>query len=322
MRLSSYLIDINLKNRPGKTLLMHGYTGAMDIIDNSLLESLKQADATGDFSGIDNSILELLVKRNYLTEKTKEEEIEYVCRVAKILAKRNKLLNPAMFTIIVTYDCNFSCPYCFERKIIKKNMPLRSWTMDQETVDKVFTAILAIAPNEKQRNKTILLFGGEPLLKNNYDIVKYIILKGREGGYGFDAITNGFDLDCYSEFLGNDIKSVQVTIDGTRDTHDIRRPFGKNGKSFDKIISNIKIGLDKGVYVSARINVDADNIEEVGKLDAFFEHEKLYEYNIFRLMLILYQVMSILAPTHIFYITKVAIQEKTFLNCLNNHPGE
>lgn len=281
MRQSSYLIDINLKNRPGKTLLMHGYTGAMDIVDSSLLESLKQADATRDFSSIDKSILERLVKRGYVTDKTEDEEVEYVGRMARVLAKRNQLLYPKKFTIVVTYDCNFNCPYCFEKKIVKESMPHGSWTMAPEMVDKFYAAMLEIEPNEKRRNKTISLFGGEPLLKKNRGIVEYIISKGSQLGCHFTATSNGYDLDYYGDFLGKEIKGIQVTLDGTCEIHDNRRPYGQTGKTFDKIISNIRLALDKGAAISVRINVDADNMNEVEKLDAFFNDSGLYKFKNF-----------------------------------------
>ena len=53
----------------------------------------------------------------------------------------------------------------------------------------------------KLRNRTITLFGGEPLLRENKDIVAYILQKGKEYGYTFTAISNGYDLDAYEDWL-------------------------------------------------------------------------------------------------------------------------
>lgn len=46
-------------------------------------------------------------------------------------------------------------------------------------------------------NNVITLYGGEPLLAENKDIVTYIVEEGVKRGYKFEAITNGYDLDCF-----------------------------------------------------------------------------------------------------------------------------
>lgn len=53
-------------------------------------------------------------------------------------------------------------------------------TISKEFVDKFFEAIPLIEPNEKLRNKSISLFGGEPLLKENKDIVEYIVYEQKK----------------------------------------------------------------------------------------------------------------------------------------------
>lgn len=38
LRTSSYLIPVKLESEPGKYMLIHGYTGAIDIVTESLLK--------------------------------------------------------------------------------------------------------------------------------------------------------------------------------------------------------------------------------------------------------------------------------------------
>lgn len=143
-------------------------------------------------------------------------------------------------------------------------------------MDKFFETIQIIEPNDKLQNKTISLFGGEPLLKENRAVIRYIIEKGK--GYSFIATSNGYDLDAYEDLLGKDfIKGVQVTIDGTKEVHDSRRMHSIHVESFDKIIENIKLALSKDVAIRVRINVDADNVDELEKIDGFFKKEHLYD---------------------------------------------
>ena len=71
-------------------------------------------------------------------------------------------------------------------------------------IDNAFKTISQIESKNELHEKTINLFGGEPLLKENKERIKYIINKGKKFGFNFSAITNGYDLDCYADLLAED----------------------------------------------------------------------------------------------------------------------
>lgn len=138
---------------------------------------------------------------------------------------------------------------------------------------------------EKQtfsHSKTISLFGGEPLLKENREIVEYIIKTGVKTGYRFIATTNGYDLDSYQDLLGKGLlESIQITLDGSREIHDKRRTHIITVKSFDKIITNVRMALNRGVFVTVRVNIDADNVDEIIKLNDYFTEQRLFTFKNF-----------------------------------------
>lgn len=68
----------------------------------------------------------------------------------------------------------------------------------------MYDALMLIEPNRQLHNDVITLFGGEPLLRANKGLVGELINKGCEQGYKFTATTNGYDLDQYAEFLGEE----------------------------------------------------------------------------------------------------------------------
>ncbi len=278
-RMSSYTIAVKLDNEPDEMFLIHGYTGAIDLIATSIVLFLEEHE-TFEKSAIpcSEATQQALEKRGYITQKTAEEEYTYVHHMAEVLFKKENLLNNS-FTFAVTYDCNFRCPYCFEKGIQKEKT-----TFTKEMTDKAYQAIMQIAPNEKLRSKTISLYGGEPLLRENKGAVSYIVQKGKELGFKFFAVTNGYDLDFYEDLLSPDkISGVQITIDGLPERHNSRRIHYQGYPTFDKIVDNIGLALRKEVNVVIRINTDRDNIEDLKELQVLFDKLGYTESRLFRM---------------------------------------
>jgi uncharacterized protein len=215
-RFSSYTISVDLENTDNKVMLVHGYTGAIDISNKTIVSFLKSnkffSKENAPFS--DNT-WDRLLSRGYITTKTKEEELAYVARMANTYHRHNKLFSN--FVFIPSYNCNFRCPYCVETKISKMGEQWSKRTFTKEMVDKAFKAIDEVAPYIQFNLKEILFYGGEPLLKENRDIIKYMVEKGHSSGYKFKAITNGYDLKHFKELLSeNLIYTLQITVDGTK----------------------------------------------------------------------------------------------------------
>lgn len=268
LRLSDYTIPIALEAEPGKTLLVHGYTGAIDVVDSGLWQSLKNFPNGNNLSSEE---IELLGKRGYLTSKTTEEERAYVAKFAEKLHE-SRLKLQKNFGFVVTYDCNFRCPYCFENAISKHGTAWSKQSMTPELVDRAFEAMLEIEPRKELHKKSILLYGGEPLLRENHDIVKYIVEKGVENGYRFSVITNGYDLDYYEDLLTTEnFIDFQVSIDGWREYHNRRKYHFKEGGSFDKVMSNIGLLLKHDIPVSVRVNTERGNFKDIDRLTEYFK---------------------------------------------------
>ena len=280
LRASSYIIPVKLESEEGKYMLIHGYTGAMDIVSEDMVLKLINATKVHDNLFSDKT-LKILQSRGYITERTEEEEVEYVGRIAKALHREACALYKN-FTLIVTYNCNFRCPYCFEVRD-KKNGACQL-VMTREMVDKAYKAMDLIEPRTQLHRKTIELYGGEPLLKQNKDIVEYIVNVGSKKGYRFRAITNGYDLDCFLDLLSPElIGGIQVTIDGTKEHHDLRRVHYKGKNTFDKIVSNIGKALERSIKVVVRVNNDANNVTDFAQLRKYFEEIGFFSFSSFRM---------------------------------------
>jgi uncharacterized protein len=144
--------------------------------------------------------------------------------------------------------------------------------------DKAFDAILKIEENRNHHSSKIILYGGEPLLAQNKGIIEYIVNKGKDLGYHFMAVTNAYDLDMFRYLLGKDrISSLQITIDGMKEIHDQRRMHFQTRASFEKIITNIGIALEYDVTIAIRVNTNADNFDELSRIDQLFKELGYYK---------------------------------------------
>lgn len=271
-RTSSYLIPVRLENNPDKYVIIQGYTGAFDVISSQIHSFLRATpNFTEESFPFSENTFKQLKQRGYITSYTKEKESEFAHKLAHLLHEKDKKLSKC-FMFLVSYDCNFRCPYCFENCISQNGHQWSKKMFSTQMVDKAYEAMLQIEKEKKLHIKNIMLYGGEPLLFENKDIVTYIVEQGIERGYRFSAVTNGYDLDHFTELLSPEkIHFLQITIDGTKELHNQRRFHYQKGNSFDVIMNNIDLALQKGVEVNVRINADKKILECIDDLLAEFE---------------------------------------------------
>lgn len=270
LRKSSYIISTRLHD--GKTMWIHGYTGAIDIVSARLADYLDAHDAfVPEVFPFGEEVFARLAKRGYLTAKTKEEEQAHVAHMAGLLHEAHKRMYKN-FGFVVTYNCNFRCPYCFENGISGNGQAWSGQVFTRKMVDRAYAAMREIEPRRELHRDALLLYGGEPLLKENKDIVSYVVEKGAAEGYMFYAVTNGYDLPHYADLLAPErIGRLQITLDGYRDSHNARRRHCEGVETFDRIMENIGLALSKDVKVSVRINTDANNFDDVERLRELFQ---------------------------------------------------
>ncbi|MEN2774754.1 radical SAM protein [Acetivibrio clariflavus] len=273
MRVSDYNIYIPIGNDTKEYLMVHGYSGAVDVVPEHIAKLIMNAANNQEsLLEIPEDICEVMKKRGYLTEKSHDDEKEFFSRVAQ--AMHNYAKRYMGLTVVPSYDCNFRCRYCFEKGNFSKGNKLLEKTMDSDLVDEIFEAAKVSENVGRKVEKSITLFGGEPLRKENFEIIKYIVNKSIENGYKIGAITNGYDLDYYEELLSKDkISELQITLDGIGKFHDKKR-YRINGKpTFDKIVDNIDNLLDSGIKISVRSNIDGDNLHQIGELIKFYNEK-------------------------------------------------
>lgn len=189
----------------------------------------------------------------------------------KILFNKTKYQDRRFIMVISpTLDCNFKCPYCFEKR--------RKTYISDEVVDNITNFVKAISKEVK--NLQVGWFGGEPLMM--FDKIKSMtetfkdICDSEGCNYCTTITTNGYLLndERIKELKKFNIKRIQITLDGPKNIHNKKRPLADGSGSFDRIVENINKLLDNNINLVLRINVDENNAPYIHELFDIIPLEK------------------------------------------------
>ena len=268
-RASSYNIYLYEKQ---KCYILHGTTGALSCFEKDKIDVIKSCEMTyGDYLKIfDREVFNNMLKRGFVTAKTEVEEMEQHRSISMLLDKGKKFYS---VVIVVTHDCNFRCPYCFENGSVSCSSESRKKAITPKEVDRIFKCIEK-ALSEGKEIKNVTLFGGEPLLKENVEIVDYIAHKAQKYNIEISAVTNGYDLDSYFYLIENKLIShLEMTLDGIKDVNNVRRVHKDRFDTFEKITKNIDYILKN---THARIdlisNLDDMSASKIEPLIEFYKN--------------------------------------------------
>ena len=164
--------------------------------------------------------------------------------------------NSLSLTIAPTKACNFNCPYCYEKNRINKIMSREVQNGIIDFVKNKYSTIDTLS---------IVWYGGEPLLEIN--IIKYISseLQKLVKNYSAYMVTNGYYLDkLIDSIVELKITGLQITLDGTKDTHNQTRHLKNRKGTFDKILANIDalIAKQHNINISIRMNLYKANADQ------------------------------------------------------------
>ena len=163
------------------------------------------------------------------------------------------------FVFCPTLECNCRCIYCYENPLEKRD--------GKATLGQLYGYCKFVedhAHKHPDHMITCELFGGEPLMKENRNLIeKYFDwLKSRK--LSTAITTNGMDIMEYIDILltkKRHIYLVNVTIDGPETIHNKRRPSLNNNNAFQIIENAVDTLKYLRIPVSVSINLDAENVD-------------------------------------------------------------
>ncbi len=170
-------------------------------------------------------------------------------------------------TFIVTKDCQLACKYCY---LVGKNARERmTWEVAKKAIDYIFDH------EEDFKEESVIwdFIGGEPFLEVELidKICDYIKLEMYRrdhhwfDSYRFSLTTNGINYhdEKVQKFIrkNRDHLSIGITIDGTREKHDINRVYKNSGKgSYDDVVKNIPLWMSQFPFESTKVTISSADI--------------------------------------------------------------
>ncbi len=256
--MKSSIYNIYKKGKNGYVLL-NTFASSVVYIDDETKHFLEENP-----DRIPEDILKMLFENGFVVEDSCDEK--------KVLAyhidrdKYNVLPRDLDYTVVMTYACNLSCPYCCQ-----------GLNKDTETLDTKRTDIL-LKNIEKNLNKKdfkalgISLYGGEPLLAY-HQCVKLMegafrICDEQNKGFRGDIVTNGvlINEDVIENLLKPYCGKVQITMDGGREIHDRRKRRKDGGGTYDTLLDVLELLRDAKIKTNLRLNIDKENADSFTEL--------------------------------------------------------
>lgn len=253
MYLSKYTLIVPFPGKKYPFAILNSLSGSFDLATQQEANEISLFKAEG--KELSKELADYLLERGYAYITSKEEDKLF--REKKVQFNAVVENDPTQILFALTYNCNLSCTYCFQ-----KDMENKGELATFEIVDRLFDAVKKILPYELTP-PFITLFGGEPLINTpkQRELLEYIIEKANTEKYGIAVVTNGYNLKEYVPLLKKAyIREIQVTIDGTREHHDARRFKGDGSGTYQKIMEAIAVALENQLPINFRVVVDKENM--------------------------------------------------------------
>lgn len=220
---------------------------------------------------------DMLIDKWFLVPKAFDERkhTDSVRQIARMIAPRK--LEKTNFMILTTTDCNARCSYCYEKGI-------RRITMSAETAHDIGKYIVKSCGEKPVK---LHWFGGEPLL--NRPVIDSICRILRENGVQYSSLmtSNGYYLDAETARAAREdwhIGTIQIPVDGTESVYNRAKAYiNRDGSAYQRVLQNIEGALDTGLTIAIRLNMDANNADDLSHLldeiaERFGKRENLYAH--------------------------------------------
>jgi uncharacterized protein len=259
----------------GKIIGYNAYKNDFTILDPELYDLFQAAERENinELEEVHPDFYAHLKEKGFIIS-TNTNEIEQV----KALVHQIDQENNSVFHVVInpTMNCNFKCWYCYETHI-------KDSKMGELEITKVLNFLTRVLNQQELKQLSLSWFGGEPLLYFNKTVLPIlekvsVLCKEKNIKLHSDFTTNGLliNQDLLDKCINFGVKHMQITLDGHRERHNKVRYISKEKGSYDEIIKNIKLCLKNGMYITCRLNISKETLQDIEKIvDDFSEVDEV-----------------------------------------------
>lgn len=169
-------------------------------------------------------------------------------------------------TFIVTEDCQLICGYCY---LVGKNTRKK---MSFETAKKTIDYLLK--QEVKPQDEAIIFdfIGGEPFIE--IDLIDKVVDYFKQESFRLDHpwfdnymlsfSTNGilYNNEKVQHFIEKNRRhiSIGITLDGTKEKHDLHRKYKNGAGSYDDTVKNIPLWLNQFPNASTKVTFSSEDL--------------------------------------------------------------
>jgi uncharacterized protein len=262
MKLSRWTIAAPIPERQ-TTLLIQPLSGEAALLESGKAAALAASPLATLPQGLDQEAL----RQMRILVDSDDEDSRMLADARKAFATDLER-TPTQLIAVPSFACNLACTYCYQ-EVFESTRGL----VEPAVIDAFFAWIDRFHGTEDPR-PYITLFGGEPLIDTpaHRDRLRRYLEGAKSRGLSVAVVTNGYDLEAFAEALAQGpLREVQVTLDGPRAVHDARRPHGKGGASFERIVRGIDAVVAAKIPVNLRVVIDRTNLPALPELAGFAE---------------------------------------------------
>lgn len=258
---SAYLVFTDVLNDRNDRIVFSTRSCKALLLSHACYDALQ----TDELNVLPDALLQRLVSNQIVVPMLEDERLSILDENRASIETNHTSLYEV---IQPSANCQLGCYYCGQHHTKK--------TLDHSIAEKIVVRIQNKLLCGKYQKLDIGWFGGEPLMGLqtmrviSRQLIDFCALHGT--AYAAKVVTNGMSLkDAIFEELVSDmnVRQIEITLDGTRDVHDIHRYTKQREGSFDIIFQNllnvlaIKEQKKLDCVLSVRCNVDRNNVDGV-----------------------------------------------------------
>jgi uncharacterized protein len=237
-------------------LLYNAFSGAIAKMSYLLYDLIITGNDKID-SLLPNDLIKKLEHFGFIVDDSLDEIDRYE-KIHMEWKSGGKVVN---FNVLLTYDCNFACPYCYQGRG-EEGKRIHNFSYMPDNIYKQTVSFIKNTARDKcSESLELVLYGGEPFLVANKCklLVDEIASWCRESGIEFKlhALSNG-------SLLNEDVISwlsaykcrLQIPIDGAKEMHDKYRFYlSDRSGSYEKLMHVLAQTKNTNVETHLRISL-------------------------------------------------------------------